>query len=388
MYPHQSERLSQALARAGLDALIASSPANVAYVTGLLTSGDARSRRYAVYSPRGTALVVPASDLPVLVAEGVAVDHLIGHGALGATFTVPATAETRRIESLAGDVVAEPIEALLVALSRLGARHGPIGLDESGLGHDEWRAFGDRLTESRLTLAAAHLAEARRVKGPYELECLGHALRIAEEALDAVIQVIDRGMTEREAAQLYSGEVVKRGAWPMAARVAIGEGAALPWSWPTDRALRAGDLVRFDVSCTYRGYAGSVARMAVLGEPSERAEAVHASLQIGLETAVGAITPGVVAGRVFDTALARVRASGILDDGGGDVGHGIGLEFREPPTLDAAGTEVLDAGEVLQIELRHVAVGSMGLVLRDTLLVTSAGARSLNRSRRDLIVLD
>src|SRR5262245_12021647 len=61
-YPHQSERLSQALARAGLDALIASSPANVAYVTGLLTSGDDRSRRYAVYSPQGTALVVPASE--------------------------------------------------------------------------------------------------------------------------------------------------------------------------------------------------------------------------------------------------------------------------------------------------------------------------------------
>jgi Xaa-Pro aminopeptidase len=49
---------------------------------------------------------------------------------------------------------------------------------------------------------------------------------------------------------------------------------------------------------------------------------------------------------------------------------------------------VIDAGEVLCVEVPYYEIGSKGLAVRDTLLLTSTGARAMNRSRRDLIVLD
>jgi Xaa-Pro aminopeptidase len=49
---------------------------------------------------------------------------------------------------------------------------------------------------------------------------------------------------------------------------------------------------------------------------------------------------------------------------------------------------ILEAGEVLCIDAPHYDIGSMGLTVRDTLLITSAGARAMNRSRHDLVVLD
>ena len=105
-------------------------------------------------------------------------------------------------------------EALAVALDRLGVRHGSIGLDESRLTPEAWAASRLRCRVSRSWPLPAIWPTARRVKAPYEIECLGHALRIAEEALDAVIQALDRGMTEREAATLFTTEVIKRGGWP------------------------------------------------------------------------------------------------------------------------------------------------------------------------------
>ena len=72
MYPHQAERLTAALQADRLDALVAASPANVAYVTGFWSvtrAVDPATEIYAVVGPGGTALVVPTIDA-LAVTEG------------------------------------------------------------------------------------------------------------------------------------------------------------------------------------------------------------------------------------------------------------------------------------------------------------------------------
>jgi Xaa-Pro aminopeptidase len=65
MYLHQIERLTSALDAAGVEALVASSVANVAYVTGFrsLTHALLHTPQFAVFTRRGTAPVCggPAS---------------------------------------------------------------------------------------------------------------------------------------------------------------------------------------------------------------------------------------------------------------------------------------------------------------------------------------
>jgi Xaa-Pro aminopeptidase len=68
--------------------------------------------------------------------------------------------------------------------------------------------------------------------------------------------------------------------------------------------------------------------------------------------------------------------------------HGIGLASLERPEFASGGGAIIEAGEVLRIEAQYYEIGSMGLAVRDTLLITSAGARAMNRSRHDLVVLD
>jgi Xaa-Pro dipeptidase len=391
VYPHQAERLADALERAGLDALVAMSPENIAYVTGFrsLTHAIFNTLEFGIFTRQGVALVVPCADVPTVIADAIDVDHIVCFGELAASLTEPPpTTAIRRIQALVAGRAADPVEALARALDRLGVRRGSVGVDESGFTYQSWRRLADRLGEVELVAAAAHLATARRVKSPYEIDCLGRALLIAEESLDAVIQTMERGMTEREAATLYGAEVIKRGAWPRPAVVAMGEHAAIPAPWPTDRALRTGDLVRFEVGCLYKGYHSRVGRCAVLGEPTASRETAYRAIQSGLEAAIAAVAPGVAAEGVFQIALEAIRANGLSRYEAFHVGDGIGLEPREPPRLMAGSETAIEMGEVLAVQTSYYEIGSMGATVANTILVTSAGARVLNRSRAGLFILD
>ena len=390
MYPHQRERLLEALERARLDALVATSPANISYITGFrsLTEIVSPSRECAVFTREGTALVVPAIDVPAIVADAVDVDHVVCYGVLDAEIPAAGRLELRRLRAIVAGGAPAPAEALAGALARLGVSRGSIGLDESRLTHDTWLAITARLADATVVGGGAALASARRVKGPYEIECLANALRIAEEALDAVIQVVARGMTEREAATLFTTEVIKRGGWPSPPLIAVGERSAIPAPWPTDAAVRPGDLVRFDVGAVYRGYCGRVGRTAVLGESRTEQESTYQAVQAGLEAAIATVAAGAAAGGVFEAAVAAARAGGLAHRECPHVGHGLGLEPYEEPTLAAGDATRLELGLVLGIETSHYEMGSMGMAVKDTVLVTEAGARALNRSHHGLVVLD
>jgi Xaa-Pro aminopeptidase len=390
MYPHQLERLTSALEAAGAEALVASSAANVAYVTGFRSAARAwlRAPHFAVFTRRGTALVIPASDVAAAVADGVDVDHVICFGA-----SLPFVADgsgplSRRVQAIGGRRAATAADALASALEALRAPQGPVALDAERMPEGERARVAERLGPGRVVPGSAAFLRARRAKAPFEIECLAVALRIAEEALNEVIQMLKRGVTELEATTLYLGEVVKRGGEPGPSAITVGDRTGLGATWPSERALRPGELVRLDVGCAHRGYVARVGRTAVLGEPSAAQEADHGAIQDGLEAAVAAMVPGRPVGEVVAAAQRAMRGGSLPESGRSIAGHGIGLEGGEAPWLLPSDETPLEIGEVLSVEVAHHVVSQGGLLARDTALVTAGGARVLNRSSRGLVALD
>ncbi len=382
MYPHQAERLTAEIERGGFAALVAASPANVAYVTGfwsLARAVDPATEIYAVVGPGGTALVVPTMEALAVTDGDAQADHVVCHGRFFFDY------------GLASPVAAEPAahaaDALATALAAVGVRAGRIGLDDAALPAARVAALRERLAGSTLGPASDAFATARRVKSPYEIECLQQALHITEQSIDAVLGLLRPGVTEHEAATAFAHEATRQGATPYRTVIAFGAGAAVPAPWPTDRALRLGDLVRFDLGCVAKGYRSNVARMAVMGEPSERQQAVFDALHAGLESALEAFRPGVAGSQVFDSAVAAVRKAGLPGYERHHMGHAIGLEAVEAPWLGPGGAE-LEMGMVVCAEAPYYVVGEAGFTLTETALVTRSGAHVLNRSHRGLIVLD
>jgi Xaa-Pro aminopeptidase len=277
--------------------------------------------------------------------------------------------------------------AVAAALAALGVRGGHVGLDDERLPAAQAGALAKRLDTFKLTSASAALATARAVKSPYEIDCLQQALRVAEEGINTVLELLRPGVTEREAAVAFEHAVANQGGAPYCTIIAFGAGSAVPAPWPGDRALRMGDLVRFDLGCVVKGYHSDVARMAVMGEPSASQQETFDALHTGVEAAIAAVRPGVRGGDVFDAALAAVRGAGLAGFDRHHVGYGIGLEPAETPWL-APGDDALEMGMVLRVETPYYVLGEAGLNLKETVLVTRTGAHSLNRSHRGLVVLD
>jgi Xaa-Pro aminopeptidase len=170
-------------------------------------------------------------------------------------------------------------------------------------------------------------------------------------------------------------------------RITFAEGTTRLAATPSGRRLRGGDLVRLDVGCVADGYHADVARTAVMGPPDAHASSVVDALERGVSAALSAIHAGARGGAVAQAALEAVRAAGLPDYAVPTVGHGIGLEEREPPALDPSSEVPLESEMVLAIDLPHVEPGWGGARLTETILVTRRGARSLNRSQRGLLVL-
>ena len=390
MYPHQAERLTAARERGGFAALVAASPANVAYVTGfssLIRAVDPATEIYAVVAAGGTALVVPTIEALAVTEGDVDADHVVCHGRFH--YADPATTGdgAARLRRLVAEPAAQAADALAAALAAVGVRRGRIGLDDSALPAARLTKLREALSGYTLDTASEALATARLIKSPYEIDSLRLALHATEESLDAVLGLLRPGVTEHEAATTFAHEATRRGATPYRTVIAFGAGAAVPAPWPSERALHLGDLVRFDLGCTLKGYRSNVARMAVMGEPSPRQQAVFDALHAGVETALDALRPGVTGSQVFDATVAAVRKAGVTDYARHHVGHAIGLDPAEAPWL-APGGAALEMGMVLCAETPRYVVGEAGFTLTETALVTRTGAHALNRSHRGLVVLD
>jgi Xaa-Pro aminopeptidase len=374
----------------GLEALVGTTPANVAYVTGLRSPSHAVFRGaeyYAVLAPGGTGLVVPFIDTAAAAADDVACDVLACYGRFFFEHGESAGEVGRKVRDWTREPAPSPADGLARVLAELGVAGGRVGLDEANCFPQTWQRLEQRLGDHSLVPAYQLLREARMVKERGEVAALERAAQIAEAAIAAVCAMLGPGVTEREAVRAYETEVLRQGASPHITVVLFSERSALADVPPSDRALRRGDVVRFDGGGVYGGYCSDMSRTAVLGDPSPKLAAHYAALRAGEEAAIAAMKPGITAGQIFDTAVRTVRESGLPHYQRHHVGHGIGLELYDPPTIVPGSDAVLEPGMVFCVETPYYELGWTGLQVEDTVEIVPDGVRFLTRSSRELIVL-
>jgi len=170
--------------------------------------------------------------------------------------------------------------------------------------------------------------------------------------------------------------------------VASGPNSASPHHEPTGRTMLPRDAVVLDFGGELAGYYSDTTRTVVVGEAPQGFEEVYRVVQEAQEAAVHAVRPGVEA-----QAIDRVARTIIDDAGYGErfihrTGHGIGLEVHEPPYLVAGSDWALETGTTFSIEPGVYLEGRFGVRIEDIVAVTADGAERLNRSTRELQVVD
>jgi Xaa-Pro aminopeptidase len=153
---------------------------------------------------------------------------------------------------------------------------------------------------------------------------------------------------------------------------------------PIEEPLNYGDLVRLDVTISYRGYWADSGRSACIGTPSAEVRKRYAGIRIAVESALRTIRPGVTFADVYGVAMTAVQAH-IPGYKRRHCGHAIGLRPYDGLLVAPDEATVIEANMVLNIEVPYYGVGWGGLQLEDTIVVTEDGCSPLTRMSHDLL---
>jgi Xaa-Pro aminopeptidase len=390
------QRLGQRLADAGLDAVVATAPENVTYMSGFWALPQWIRRGPQAYvmwpaSKRGMPEIITGTSTLDLIADqdvGVPKVRRFGefHVELGANAVGDAISR-RHLELRRLPPYPDAIAALVAALEEAELGNGSIGVDETGFAAGYSAELAARLPNAKIIPAAAFLRDVRAVKTEDEIDRLRQVARIAERSIAAALSIAKQGSSELELARAFHVQTVTDGAFPVLGCIGFGERSALMNVQPSSRQLKPGEVIRFDVGGRFGHYRADVARIATLGEPPQDARRIHRALLHGVERACDIIRPGIAASVVFDEVMRVVQRDGIPHYRRDHVGHGIGLDGYDAPTLSANSREILEEGMVLCVETPYYEIGRWGLQVEDMIVVRHGGVERLMETGGEIIVV-
>lgn len=346
-YPQRRQKVVRLLSKLDLDVLIFCQPENIRYLCGF--SG---------------------SDGVVLVT----VDRLV--------FMTDSRYTTQAVEEVSADRIIEykiQTDGVVDQLRSFGVRRigfeaglafGIVsGLQKQGDPQWLWFHFKDELQRLRLHKAAD------------EINAIASAADLNVAGLADIEKLIRPGIREKEIALALEFALRKLGAEEKAFDIIVASGlrGAMPHGVASDKLLVEGELVTIDFGCRLRGYHSDETVTLALGQVSDEMQALFATVLEAHDRALAAVAPGLPLKELDRLARDHIEACGYGDYFGHGLGHGVGLEIHEAPTLSPRSTAIAEEGMVFTIEPGIYVPGVGGVRIEDMVLVTPEGHQTLTK---------
>jgi Xaa-Pro aminopeptidase len=292
-----------------------------------------------------------------------------------------------RARSLDGFEVVETARGMIPAIGELlsGRR---IQFEEQHLPHALYRQLVEAGVDA---VPSSGLVESlRAVKDADEIASMRRGAALSDEVFAALANERFSGRSERELAWWIERSFREAGAEGVSFEAVVGAGAtaASPHAVPGEDPIERGVLVVVDAGCVVDGYCSDCTRTFAVGEVSER---LHELYDLCLEAqlaGLAAVASGVH-GRDADAASRTIiDGQGLGWAYGHGMGHGVGLQIHEAPTLRAESTDVLEAGNVVSVEPGiYIPDEGAGVRIEDLVLVTEDGCERLTQFTKELVTV-
>ncbi len=349
--------IQQAIAAAGDDAWViygdAQKYGSVAYATHFLPR------------TRSAMAVVPREGSPSLLAS-------VGSRDIPAAKTLTFVEDVRPFTALPKEAV-----RLVQDHGLENARIGLVGARDS-LPVVEWTAIADALPAVEWRHRDAELQALRARKSRTEVGAIAHTAGLVGNGLERARAALRPGISVRAAMADVDREIRRRGAEDVRILVASGDQVGRALRPPDDRLLAAGDTVLLFVAAEYQRYWAEGAQTFTLGAPDG---AVRALAETAAETVAAmraaAVAPGARASDVAEAAHQRLGTGEALAAAEAyGLGHGIGLDLEESPTIAADEATAIQDGATLGL---HVVLhaGGRGAIFGQTIGVAAGSATPL-----------
>ena len=265
-------------------------------------------------------------------------------------------------------------------IAKQAASKNPSKIAVDTLPIESWRALAKALgSEEKLEPANNLIQAMRKIKDPQEIQNIREACKLASMGMQVAFENIKPGMKEKQAAAEIEYAMRTKGSEGTSFDTIIASGAAsaFPHGSCSDRTIREGDLVVVDLGATYNFYRSDMTRTFTAGKPSEKQNKIYETVKLAHQKAFQTIKPNIPAKEVDATARLVIEAAGYGEFFVHNLGHGVGLEIHEAPTLSPDSKDILTAGNVITDEPGIYLQGYGGVRIEDTVLVTRDGAEKL-----------
>jgi Xaa-Pro aminopeptidase len=368
---YNGTRLERAMDEQGLDAVVASSPWNVSYLSGV--SLDFALSTYLVTARDGRqGLVINEADA-YFMRNDTAISDV-------------------RAFPYGDTTAAAGLEAAALAselLTDMGLARARVGLEDDFLPALYRSHIAALLPDATLAFGSPAMSEARIHKTPSEIEIIRRAAYSTDKAIRVGFALSRVGDTERDVANAMQAAILRYGATQLSHTIcSAGVQSTVVHAHPLDKPIRPGEVIHVDFGGAFSGYMTDLSRNAVVEEASPKQREIYRNLWEIEQLLLERIRPGVVARELFATADAAFSRVGLTYPWG-TLGHSTGLRVHEGFEITRTSDRVIEAGMVLNIEPTHIEPGDARYHVEDTILVTETGVELLSNyaDQREMYVI-
>ncbi len=234
----------------------------------------------------------------------------------------------------------------------LGGNPSTFGFEMKEVSVFQYKNLMDIFPEANFVDIQPAVNDQRLKKSRTEIEHAQKAVDIIEQVLADGIKKVHEGMTESElTAELeYLMRVHGADGPSFSSIVLSGEKAALPHGTPGSRKLQNGDFLLIDFGVIKDGYCSDITRTFVIGEASEKQKEIYDIVLQSNQAGIDAVKAGAPL-QTFDIAAREViEKAGYSEYFHNRVGHGLGIEVHEEPSIHSENTDIAEKGLLFTIE--------------------------------------
>ncbi|SFB14653.1 Xaa-Pro dipeptidase [Lentibacillus halodurans] len=213
-------------------------------------------------------------------------------------------------------------------------------------------------------------------KSQSEIVSAQKAVDIIETVLADGIKKVKPGMTELELTAEFEFLMKKHGAvGPSFSTIVLsGEKAALPHGIPGNRVFQKGDFLLIDMGVEIKeGYCSDITRTFILGEPTDKQKEIYDIVLQSNQAGINAVKAGNQL-KSFDIEARNViKENGYAAYFNNRVGHGLGIEVHEEPSIHENNEQIAEGGLLFTIEPGIYIPGYGGIRIEDEVYIDESG---------------
>lgn len=355
IFSERIEKVRGKIVEAGLGAAVISDGISIEYLTGV---------KLVHVGERLIALTIPAEGKPVIFVNKL--------------FPIEATEQFDVVYHDDNDIATKDLAEYLPA--------GKVGIDRF-LYSQFLIQIIDQRVDVKPVVGSFVVEQIRMVKDEAEKDLMRKASVLNDSVLAKVPGMLREGMTEIELADMLLDEYKKIGV-PWEPLVCFGAGSAEPHHVNNETKLKPGDVVLVDAGQATDGYYADMTRTFFYKSATEEQKKVYNIVREANLRGIAAVKPGVKFSDVDKAARDYITEQGYGEYFTHRLGHNIGMQLHEEPSVSGANDGLVEEGMTFSIEPGIYMLGKFGVRVEDLVLVTKDGCEVLNYYTKDLQILD